>query len=168
MATIKGLKKLNKAILKELSVFGIENTFYNDCYEYHFDNNSVGWTLFETEIDKYYNDFIKERFNLELTENDIFLISLLHEVGHYKTDDGVNDNVYDFCLEEKDRLSNELNDIEDEEEIRKLHYQYFNLPDEWGATFWAVKYMKEHPKKCKRIAERLQNALNDFYDKNID
>lgn len=165
MAKIKGLKKLNDAIFKELSTFGIEHTFYNDCYEYFFDTNSVGWTLFETEIDLYFNDFIKERFDLEL--DDTFLISLLHEVGHYKTEDGIEDNVYDFCLEEKDRLFKVLDRTEDEEEIKKLHLQYFNLPDEWGATFWAVKYIKEHPRKCKKMAERLQNALNEFYDKNI-
>jgi hypothetical protein len=166
MATIKGLKKLNNAILKELSAFGIEKTFYNDSYEYRFDENSVGWTLFETEIDTYFNVFIKERFGLDI--EDTFLISLLHEVGHYKTEDGIVDNVYDFCIEEKERLYEELNETEDEEEIKKIHWQYFNLPDEWGATYWAVKYMKEHPRKCKRIAKRLQNALNDFYDVNID
>jgi hypothetical protein len=168
MATIKGLRSLNQIIFNELKNFGIDKTYFNDCYEYRYDENSVGWTLFETEIDKYYNVFIKERFNLELTEEDIFLISLLHEVGHYKTDDGITDNVYDFCLEEKERLSEELGEVEDEEEIKKLHWQYFNLPDEWAATYWAVDYIKKHPKKCKNIAKRLQNALNDFYDKNID
>ena len=84
-----------------------------------------------------------------------------------KTEDGIEDNVYDFCLEEKDRLFKVLDRTEDEEEIKKLHWQYFNLPDEWGATFWAVKYMKEHPRKCKKMAKRLQDALNEFYDKNI-
>ena len=166
MATIKGLKKLNKATLNELKDFGIDKTFLTDVgYEYNFEENAVGWSLIQNETDDIYNTFVYERFGYKVTNT--FFISLMHEVGHYKTADDVMGSAYEYCLEEKERICDRLLDDITTKEKRVLHYQYFNLPDEWAATYWAVNYIKNHPKKSKKIIKRLEKALFDFYDNNI-
>jgi hypothetical protein len=51
----------------------------------------------------------------------------------------------------------------DSEQSKALEWQYFNLPDEIMATQWAVNYAKEHPRKIKKMIERLRVSLMEFY-----
>ena len=166
--TLKGLKKLNNAILEEIKQFGIKKSFLSDSYSYDFDSNAVGWTLIEDDSDEVYNSFLSDRFGYEAGDDDIFFVSLMHEIGHYKTEDDVSDFTYDFCLKEKDRISEELGGAIREEEKKKLHYQYFNLPDEFAATAWAMNFIEKHPKKARKIRKNLEKAIFEFYDINID
>lgn len=168
MTTLKGFKKLNKTVSEELKQFGIKNSFLGDGYSYDFNSNSISWTLIEDESDEAYNDFLLDRFGYKATDDDIFFISLMHEVGHSKTEDDIDGFTYEYCQEEKDRISIELGEAITKEEKKKLHYQYFYLPDEFSATAWAMNFIKKHPKKSKNIRKRLEKAIFEFYDANID
>lgn len=72
-----------------------------------------------------------------VNEFDLIVWSILHEVGHYFTFD-------------EDDLDNEFNDrlalsvCEGADE--KIQDRYFNLPSEWKATEWAIKYLAQ----CRR------------------
>jgi hypothetical protein len=52
--------------------------------------------------------------------------------------------------------------------IKKLEYEYFNLPDEIVATAWAVEYMREHEEEIKIMWEHILKAIHKFYEKNLD
>ena len=90
----------------------------------------------------------------------------MHEVGHSKTDAQIQDELYDFCFKEKERIDKEMQLVETIEEAKKLEWQYFNLPDEIVATAWAINYAKTYPKKVEKMWRKSQKALLKFYNKN--
>ena len=148
MAKVKGAKVLNKAITKELKDFGIKSAVCTDEYSYLFDKKMVTYKLTENTVeDKWFSEFIESRFGYEVRYP--FIISLLHEVGHHKANDNIVGDIYDFCMAEKERISEEMINADDEEQ-KALEWEYFNLPDEIMATAWAVDYAKKHPKKVKK------------------
>lgn len=161
---LKGLNKLNKTISDIVKPFGIAEAFCDTSYAYYFDSEKIGFQITEDEPDKIFNQFVKERFNY--TVKNQFVFSLLHEIGHHKANDDIDGEVYDFCLEEKERISEELGKVKTKKERKKLHYQYFNLPDEIMATAWAVKYAKKHPKKIDKMWTQCETALHNFYKAN--
>ena len=149
MAKLKGCKKLNKAITAQFKPFGITKVIGADDYAYYFDDAIVTFRLNITDSDEAFSKFVKERFNFE--DDNIFMLSLLHEVGHHVTDDDINENIYNFCKQEKDRIESEI----------------YNLPDEIMATQWAVDYIKKHPKKVRKMWNKCEKALHEFYAKNL-
>lgn len=164
MAKLKGCKKLNKAITAQFKPFGITKVIGADDYAYYFDDAIVTFRLNITDSDEAFSKFVKERFNFE--DDNIFMLSLLHEVGHHVTDDDINENIYNFCKQEKDRIESEIYNV-DEDRWLELQYQYFNLPDEIMATQWAVDYIKKHPKKVRKMWKKCEKALHKFYAKNL-
>ena len=166
MAKVKGARILNKAISNELSSFGIKKAVCTDCYSYLYDKETVTFKLTENEVeDLWFTEFIKDRFNYDVRFP--FIMSLLHEVGHHKNNDDIDGSIYDFCMSEKERIENEMENADDDYS-KKLEWQYFNLPDEIMATKWAVDFAIAHPKKVKKMWKNAQKALMDFYEKNLD
>jgi len=164
MAKVKGAKVLNKAITRELADFGIKKAVCTDEYSYLFDKKMVTYKLTENTVeDKWFSEFIESRFGYEVRYP--FIISLLHEVGHHKANDNIVGDIYDFCMAEKERISEEMINADDEEQ-KALEWEYFNLPDEIMATAWAVDYAKKHPKKVKKMWKNAVKALMNFYEKN--
>lgn len=161
---IKGVKALNRAIYKPLAKFGISKVSLSNEYSYIFESESVTFKVTETIEDKWFMDFIKERFDYE-TEN--FIISLLHEIGHHKANDEIEGDIYNFCTNEKERITKELeNENITDERVKELEFQYFNLPDEIMATQWAVTYAKEHPQEIEQMWGEMLTAIQNFYTVN--
>lgn len=161
---LKGYHKLNKAITKQLKPFGISRAVGADDYAYYYQSEMVTYRLTLHDCDEAYSDFIYERFGYE--DTDVFIISLLHEVGHHMTDDDITQNVYDFCIKEKERIAEEIQHAHGAD-WTKLQYEYFQLPDEIMATAWAIDYAKKHPKKVRKMWKKCEKALHEFYDKNL-
>ena len=167
MAKVKGLKKLNKAVSAQLAPFGISKAVCTDEFAYYFSDNKVTFSLVEgTFGDKCLTDFFKTRFDYDCKYP--FVLFLLHEVGHHKANDNIQDDIFHFCMKEKERIENELAETDDEELAKKLHNQYFNLPDEIMATQWAINYAKKHPKKVRKMWKKCEKAFHNFYEKNLD
>ena len=161
---LKGITTLNKAISAQLRSFGISKATLSDEYSYSFENESVSFKVTENGMeDKLFTQFIKERFNYESYP---FILSLLHEVGHHKANDEIEGAIYEFCIAEKERIALAINEATTVEEVERLEYQYFNLPDEIMATQWAVNFAKRHPKKIKTMWEKSKQALFKFYEEN--
>ena len=165
MEKLKGYKKLNKAVTAQLQPFGIKKAVGGDDYAYYFGKEIVTFRLDVSECDKAFSDFLLERFDYE--DTNIFIISLLHEVGHHKTDDDINENIYQFCQQEKARIEEEISHTLSPNRWKELQYQYFNLPDEIMATQWAVNYAKKHPKKVRKMWAECEKALHEFYARNL-
>lgn len=161
---IKGKKKLNKAILAEVAPFGIQSAKLSDEYAYYYEDESISYKLDCGAIeDEWFNEFLEERFGYKCKGSaESFVLSILHEVGHHKANDEIEGAILDFCNTEKERIDREMQDA-DAERSRVLEWQYFNLPDEIMATQWAVNYAKEHPRKIKKMIERLRVSLMEFY-----
>lgn len=161
---IKGKKKLNKAILAEVAPFGIQSAKLSNEYAYYYEDESISYKLDCGAVeDEWFNEFLEERFGYECKNSaESFVLSILHEVGHHKANDEIEGAILDFCNTEKERIDREMQDA-DSEQSKALEWQYFNLPDEIMATQWAVNYAKEHPRKIKKMMERIRASLMEFY-----
>ena len=164
---LNGLAKLNKEFSKVVRPFGIEGMVNGEDFAWYREKNIITYTLLTgTFHDEWFVEFIKERFDYDV-EN-VFVITLLHEIGHYKTDDEIGVALGSWCDADKERISdaiqNNFNITEEEE--KALNWQYFYLPDEFSATAWAVKFAKENPEYIEEMWEKIEKALHKFYEKN--
>ena len=163
---LKGVKKLNKSIGKSMYPFGINATVLQNEFAFYFDNNIITFKLTEDDSDNYFSHFVRQRFKFETDYT--FVLSLLHEVGHYKANDEICGDIYNFCISEKERIEKEIENAQKTSDVIKLSYEYFNLPDEIMATQWAVNYMKNNPKKVKKMWKKMEKSIKEFYQKNLD
>jgi len=165
MTKVRGLRKLNKAVTIQLQPFGIEKAECLDSYAYYRDSNRITFKLTEDTLeDRWFTEFVKERFNYNVKYP--FIFSLLHEVGHHMTDDDLDDMTYDFCEGEKAYIDAEMQTATDIRKCKDLEWKYFGLPDEILATTWAVEYMQSHPIKVEKMWSEILVALEKFYRKN--
>jgi hypothetical protein len=134
-------------------------------YSYSFEQNDIMFKLELTYEDELFSDFMRERFDYDDTGIE-FLISLLHEVGHSKANDEIEGSIYEFCEAEKCRISEAMNKATTKEEVKKLEFEYFNLPDEIMATAWAVNYAKQHPLEIQIMWAVMREAILNFYKAN--
>lgn len=165
MEKLKGVNKLNRAIAAELAPFGITAVkLVARDYAYYDDDCSIEYCLVDgTTEDKLFTEFIEDRFDYKV--KNIWMISILHEIGHHYTMPDISDEIFDFCNSEKDRIAAALATAT-AAESKKLEFQYFNLPDEIMATQWAVHYAKTHPHSIKKIWDNIAKAMNKFYFEN--
>lgn len=165
---MRGIKALNKAIQTEVEMFGIEKIRMAD-WAYYSTDYSIEYTLIEERVeDLLFLDFVKERFNYIPINS--FMLSLFHEIGHHYTYDEAteSDIIYDFCQNEKDRIEQEMQTATTKRKMKKLEFEYFNLPDEIVATAWAVDYMRNHEAEVEEMWENILKAIHKFYEKNLD
>lgn len=165
MGKLKGKKKLNKAVSAQLAPFGISKAKLSDLFSYDYETEEVTYKLTSDIGDKFFSEFVFERFGFDCRGLEM-IISLLHEVGHHLANDEITGLIYDFCQSEKNRIETELADIEEEEEMKKFEWEYFNLPDEILATAWAVKYATEHPTEVQLMNAVIMEKIAKFYTKN--
>lgn len=162
---LKGTRTLNKAISTQLAPFGISRCVLGTEYSYSFEKNDIMFKLDLGYEDELFSEFVKERFNFDDTGIE-FLFSLLHEVGHSCANEEIEGFIFDFCQTEKERIFAEMETAETDEEVRKLEWQYFNLPDEICATAWAVNYANTHWLECQFMWVVIKEAILKFYKVN--
>ena len=158
---LKGIKELNRIITNALEIFDIDNAYLREDFEYRFEKNALGFAISTTEVDEWFNEFIKVTFDYDVTNT--FIISILHEIGHAETADFITDKAYEKCLIEKAKIKKALLTEDNEKKIKKLEFKYFALPDEYEATAWAVEYAREHAEELAEIWQEINTALQAFY-----
>ena len=70
--------------------------------------------------------------------------TILHEIGHIRTDDFVESNdemrtILQMCYDYGG-------------DYKKINSMYYDLPDEWEATEWAIQFVKRHFRLCQLIS----------------
>ena len=101
----------------------------------------------DKELDKMYDDFLYEQFGKRYN---VFLMSLLHEVGHIMT--------YEDELEEgRDIIYGllKLNYEEGKSDVAEYNHEYFLIPMEFEATSWGVWYYENHKEQCDELIKKL-------------
>lgn len=80
---------------------------------------------------------------------DIFIWSVLHELGHHETVDDFEDEDWEDYMEKCGRgLSNEA---------------YFELDIEDAATRWAGEYIQSHVEEIAKLWKDLQDAIQELF-----
>lgn len=126
----------------KITVMDIGDTEYNieeDRIYFSFDDKwDIGLTRHLKECHHFYDDY------------SILTIGLLHEIGHYFTLDT-------FLLNWEQRYNLETKPLHRIFQSKRLQDKYYNLPEEFAATEWAIEYIKEHPRRCKLLDKVLRN-----------
>lgn len=153
---MKGLSKITKLLNDFVRTIDEELFVEEDGdFAYYPLSNKITYSLVVSE--KGNADFMQsvEFFNPKV-KCDIFLWSILHEIGHHETIDELSDA-----------------DLRDSELIKFLaaggaipEERYYECPDERAATGWAVQYAESHTAILAEFWEELQKAIMRFYKLN--
>ena len=118
----------------------------------------IAYSLIPDTCDKDFCNFVNKTWNCKFEPCTLALmeLSILHEVGHFKTFPYFSDNA---------KFYNQLcKIIIDKIPFDKLqNYLYFNLPLEKKATEWAINFMRKYPKRAKYFADKMYIAVQEFY-----
>jgi hypothetical protein len=110
----------------------------------------IVFTLGEDKEDSIlWKQFLKEHFNFTLTKENLFTMSILHELGHYYT-------IEYFTAEEWNEPELET---EDNTALQMAHFQ---KPHELIATEWAIAYYNANPKLMRAWNHRFTCALRHY------
>lgn len=160
MSKLKGTKEINKILNKFLEPFDcIADIGPDFCY--WSGSSRIDYTLVVSENqDKWFKEFAHSL--MPELNCDIFLLSLMHELGHHETIDDIEDDeeLWRACWEVKKELNSK------EERTKEDNFTYFNLPDEKMATEWGLHYMKTHPAEISELWNQLQPAILKCYQLN--
>lgn len=160
---LRGIKRINKIINKFLEPFEAECEL-GDEFAYLPRYSKIKYTLCVSDMqDKAFLAFA-EHLAPDI-KCDIFLLSLLHELGHHETGDE-----YDITqqLGEYDRLNatmmliREL-DANNVKAMAKIALEYFQLPWEQAATEWALDYMRNNKAEIAAFWNKLSKAIQRVY-----
>jgi len=161
MAELKGVKKLDKKVSKFTEKFGCTAEMGSEfCYWKGEDliNYSL---LVGLASDGLWREYVLKNFNYKI-EN-IFMFSLLHEIGHHLTMDNFSKKMRNAEAKKVEKIEEKLNESDSEIVFRNSNLEYFDLPMERVATKWAVNFSKKHRRFLKRFWKSFQKDLYAFY-----
>lgn len=163
MTKLKGAKRVNRIINDFLSEnFGLTAQLEPD-FSYWREDFHIGYSLAVVkECDKYFISFCNH-LNPNI-KADIFLISLMHEVGHHFTQFNFSESDWDDANDIKDHISTVLGKCP--QKAAKWNNIYFNLEVEKAATAWGLNYLNTHAEEVAEFWAELQPAIMRFYKKN--
>lgn len=162
--SLKGIELIDMVLNDFVKDFGVTVRFGAD-FAYWYEKDEIEYSLIVPEDASIY---FMDNFNRLAPDLkcDQFLASFLHEVGHVKTMHLIDDAEELYCQDCKEQISKQFTDFITEEEDRALHQEYFDLPDEYEATMWAINYMRENVDKVAVFWEKVQAAIMKFYELN--
>lgn len=158
MIELKGEAEITNIIDEFLNPFGCTSTMWLD-FSYYYESNLITWSLLVSDTtDNTFKQFVEKEFSYITA--DLFLWSLLHELGHHETCDYWSEEEQIKFDEQKDKLENST------EDYAKSCIEYYYIQDEYEATKWAADYMEEHIEKISELWDKLQEAIMNFYELN--
>ena len=159
MSILRGLKEIDNIINEFLEPFELTAELGTD-FDYCYFEDKIHYSLVISDTSsKLFMENAEKRF--PNVHADIFLWSLLHEIGHSETLDDLDSKTEKLCIE----IKNDLNEHTDwPTETR--HMIYFDCPDEKAATDWAGEYMMNHNEEITIFWNKLKIALYNFYKLN--
>lgn len=143
---LKYIKELNNLINDFIRPCGCKAEVDTD-FTYYPNEKVVTWSPFMMDkADRYFNEYVKSQYTD--IEADIFLWSLLHEVGHHMTYNTWSDELLEEFEKTKDYAASILKEKNLTARREKVSYfMYFSTRDEECATQWAAEYMESNPER---------------------
>lgn len=158
---LKGVWRLNRAVNKLTSKFNLKAKLDTEYIAY-LKSRRIGYTLFATEdADTYFREYINELFP-NAPRLSIFTWSVLHEIGHFQTEDDVTDWKYETDMKKF------LAVADDDAPVWRVQKMkaYFRLESESLATQWACEYVKNNQEEVKKWNYKMCQKIIWFYHKN--
>lgn len=140
-----------------LEPFGVDSDFSSD-FSYDPEDERVYFSIMVSErADRLFKQYVLSHFHFEISN--IFIISLLHEVGHAFTLDSFSKMEIKNDHFAKETIEEMLN-ADNSDDIYSL---YFDLKIEKVATAWAIDYYKANKKRCDDFYLKFVSALKKEY-----
>lgn len=158
--------KLVEIVDEFVAPFGLDSDYDSDFY-YDIEEARVYFSILVSErSDRLFKKYVKNTFNFD-TPN-IFIISLLHEIGHAETLNTITAKQFKADHKAKKALTQTLDAMSnDDPNYDEVFSKYFDLTIEKIATQWAVDYYKANRKRCDDFYSIFLNALQKEF-KRID
>lgn len=147
-----------------LEPFGIDSDFDAD-FSYDPEDERVYFSIIIAEkSDQLFKKYIARKFGFKVPS--IFMMSLLHEVGHFYTLPLFSK----IEIEEAHKAKKEIELNLEKVNRRSLKWdsvysQYFDLKIEKVATVWAVNYYRENKKRCDDFYLKFEQTLKAEYER---
>lgn len=85
------------------------------------------------------------------------VLAFLHELGHAHTIKDFNFEQRAFC-----QFSKSLIDVRDDLDEKEAIFAYWEVPDEWAANEWAIKFINENVDAVNDLVVAYATAWNDM------
>lgn len=161
---LNGMKDIQNKIDSFLKPFGLTSRMELD-FGYYYRDDLVAYSFVITDkADRYFQKTLRDihHFYTNLDSVDLFIMSILHEVGHSQTVDDISSlqwsrlNLTKFLIEKCYRLTRS----------NRIYERYFYCLDEVLATSWAVEYWNTHPATIFALKHSLAPLIKRFYELN--
>ena len=142
--------ELDKVLIDFLSPFGVEKVQMGLDFSYFLESETVQYSLLVSEeADETFTNYVNTLFP-EIKNVDIFIWSVLHELGHHMTVDEFDDEDWDeyVCRTSVGRIDD---------------YEYYALPIETAATVWAGEYIQSHMDEVTKLWNDSLAAIKNIY-----
>ena len=163
------MKEIDEDILVSLvneflEPFEIDSDFASD-FGYDAETETVYFSILINErSDRLFTEYIRKTFNFKVPN--IFIMSLLHEVGHYFTWSNFSKKRIKNAHKIKKIIESELKELTTSHPDYDIVYsKYFDLQIEKVATAWAVNYYKNNKERCDTFYSKFEAELHKQYSK---
>jgi hypothetical protein len=140
-----------------LTPFGCDSDLDND-FSYDSKDDRVYFSIIVSErSDRLFKQYILNEFHFDVPN--IFMISLLHEVGHAQT-------LWNFSqkqIQSAHRVKKALEKKLEKNNSDEIYSQYFDLSIEKAATAWAVDYYKNNKTRCDEFYSLFEKTLHEEF-----
>lgn len=165
---LNGIEELNEFFENFFFELGFEDIecFLAPEFAYYVGTNEISYSLIENSIsDAAFSEYLKIKYPNAPTIN-MFVFSLLHELGHYLTLPSVSKKKFRKWKKRKKMLEKTV--VNNDTDLFNLQLAYCNLPDEKIATEKAIELLIENYDYLKQFEIRAIEIIHNFYKKNLD
>ena len=155
----KFVKGRKLSALAEKFINGECKVIYGPMYAFWFGEDVITWSDCESlALNAAWGTWLKENFDFDLTNDNVFAMSILHELGHYYTWDSFTEEEWD-----NDRQHEEcINKAMTTENFFEKQHEYFDMPTEKAATTWAIETYKANASIMRRWNRRFACAIRHY------
>ena len=167
---LKGKKKLQrrlrKAFIEATEYQNIPKMYADTDFAFYPEENCITFGLAVSETsDRYWKEFLRNEYEFQL--GNIFVMSVLHEIGHFVRYDYLEEEDYEKISEQKEEIEYRLSKLRiHSKKYRETYKEYFGLRDERLATEWAIEWIRENPKQAKQLCDTCNELIANFYIRN--
>ena len=156
---MKLVDTFNRVLSIWFAKHGITNLHFVEGEEfcYYPEEKAVQWgMLLNDEQENMFAQFMYE-YGLKREVNP-FVISLLHEVGHYMTLHQFGDETVMWDTAQKQIISGS-----DLPATISTHYHYWELDTEFAANMWAIEWIENHPIEFQELHNLCEEHCNRIF-----
>lgn len=147
---MRGERKISKLV----SMFSGMPAWYGEEFMLTIDNGNPGisWTDGESAmLNQTWAYRLMTDYGFKLTNENIFIMSILHEIGHAITVGNFTTEEWNIEYALKEKIGEDMT----EENWFEMNQKYFLMPTEKAATDWAIETYRTNP-----IIKRWQRRFN--------